>query len=169
VLPTLRRYFRIDYERALGGGIAYLVLTHNAAFLDAASDRAAPWVDMVLERDAALTDACPSQTLFAYIVAVPDRAALTDSGALARWTADEDEREAAALADGGRYYTPTSVALAIEHERIRTRPPAEACRAAMVSFVRAVARHAPAGLQDRVRNASAVQAVWQRLSRVYRD
>jgi SAM-dependent methyltransferase len=169
VLPTMRRYFRIDYERALGGGIAYLVLTHNAPFLDAAPDRAAPLVDMVLERDAALTDACPSQTLFAYILAVPDHAVLTDSPTLARWTAEEGEREAAARGNGGRYYPPTSVATAVEHERTRTRPPAEACRAAAVSLVRAAARHAPARLERRARQAPGVQAVWHRLSRVYRD
>src|SRR5262249_23398991 len=69
VLPTMRRYYRIEHERALGGGIAYLVLTHNASFLDAPAEATRPWLQLVLDRDASLTDRCPARTLFAYVLA----------------------------------------------------------------------------------------------------
>jgi SAM-dependent methyltransferase len=169
VLPTMRRYFRVEHERALGGGIAYLVLTHNAAFLDALPDERGPWLDIVLARDAALTDGCSARTLFAYVLARPERRALADAQALALWTAEEDQREARAAGNGGRYYPLTSVAAAIEAERTRPRPPGEACRVAAVSVSRALARHVPDSLERRLRRTSVVRAVWQRLSRVYRD
>jgi SAM-dependent methyltransferase len=169
VLPTLRRYFRIEHERALGGGIAYLVLTHNPAFLDASPEINGPWLDMVLTRDAALTDGGGAATLFAYVVARPDRGALGDAARLAQWTAEEDEREAQAAANLGCYYPPTAVAAAIEAERMRPRPPGEACRAAGVALGRALARRTPDSLEGRLRRLPAVQAVWQRVSRVYRE
>jgi SAM-dependent methyltransferase len=169
VLATMHRYFRVEHERALGGGIAYLVLTHNTPFLDAPADATAAWLQFVLERDACLADRCPAQTLFAYVLARPDRAVAAHEATLAAWTAEEDEREARAAGNGGRYYPLTSVAAAIEEERARPRSAAEATRAAAVTLARAVVRHAPDSLERRMRRVPGVQAVWQRWSRVYRD
>ena len=128
VLEVLRRYFAVEHERALGGGIAYLLLTHNPAILDGAAAETAPWVAYVLDHDAAYTDAAPERTLFAYVLARPKP--LPDDETLARWTAEEDEREARAAAGDGRYYPPTAVADAIAGERTRPLPPGEACRRA---------------------------------------
>lgn len=149
VLGVMRRYFTIEHERALGGGIAYLLLTHNPAILDKPQDETRPWVAQILDRDAAYTDAAPGRSLFAYAVARPK--ALPDGEVLARWSAEEDEREARATADGGRYYPPTAVADAIARERTRPLPPGEACGRAALSLARAVARRLPPGIRDRAR------------------
>lgn len=47
--------------------------------------------------------------MFAWFAGRPDRAALADSETLARWRAEEDEREAAAAAAGDRYYAETAL------------------------------------------------------------
>jgi SAM-dependent methyltransferase len=168
VLPTMRRYFTIEHDQALGGAVAYLLLTHNAPFLDAPPDETAPWLEAMLARDAAVTDACPDDTLFAYILARPNHGVLADAESLSTWSAQEDAREARAAADGGRYYPPTAVAEAIAHERSRPVPPGEACRRAAVSIVRATGRRIPPGAQRRVRSLPGVEAAWRRVSRVYR-
>jgi SAM-dependent methyltransferase len=110
VLPTLRRYLRIEHERALGGAIAYPVLTHNerlhgsddAATVDAAAEA-------VMAADAEYTDGHPETTLFAYVVGRPDPVVLDDADQLAAWSAEEDEREATAVRSGGRYHPPTAL------------------------------------------------------------
>ncbi len=168
VLNTTRRYFTVAHERALGGGIAYLLLTHNAAFLDSSPAETAPWLDLILDHDAAYTDAAPEHSLFAYVIAQPDQAALADLAALTRWAAEEREREDRAAADGGRYYPPTAVADAIAHERTRPLAPGEACRRAAVSLTRAVARRTPPAWQERARRLPGVDVAWKRLGRVYR-
>ena len=168
VLPVMRRYFRIEHERALGGGVAYLVLTHNAAFLDRPQSETGPWLDALLEQDAAYTDADPSRSLFAYVIARPDPDALTDGERLAEWSAQEEQREAAAAVNGGRYYPPTALADAIEAERARPLPPAEACRRAVIALARAAARRLPPEAERRVRAVPGVDAAWRRLNAVYR-
>ena len=168
VLATLRRYFAVDHERALGGGIAYLLLTHNAAFLDSPSSEMAPWLELILDHDAAYTDAAPERTLFAYVIARPEPAALADPSALTAWSTEEREREQRAVANGGRYYPPTAIADAITHERNRPLAPGEACRRAAVSLTRAMARRTPPAVQQRARRLPGVDAAWRRLARVYR-
>ena len=148
VLDVMRRYFTIEHERALGGGIAYLVLTHNPAVLDRPQEETAPWVAQVLAHDAAFTDAAPERTLFAYVIARP-RPDL-DLDLLDRWAEEERDREAKAAADGGRYYPPTAVADAIAGERQRPLAPAEACRRAGMSLGRAVLRRLPPGVRNGV-------------------
>jgi SAM-dependent methyltransferase len=166
VLEVMARYFTPAHDRALGGGIAYLLLTHNAAILDRPPSDTGPWVAQILEHDAAYTDAAPQRSLFAYVIA---RAGPEpDADALARWSAEEDQREEQAARAGGRYYPPTAVAEAIAHERDRPLAPAEACRRATLSLVRAVARRAPPGVQANVRRVPGMEATWKRLGRVYR-
>ncbi len=166
VLEVMQRYFTVQHQVALGGGIAYLLLTHNPAVLDRPWSETAPWVMQILDRDAAYTDAAPERTLFAYVIARPGPVPGAD--ALDRWSADEDEREARAATAGGRYYPPTAVADAIASERNRPLAPGEACRRAALSLVRAAARRTPPGLQAGVRRVPGVETTWKRLGRVYR-
>ena len=166
VMEVMRRYFTFEHERALGGAIAYLLLTHNPAVLDRPTAETGPWVAQILDHDAVFTDGAPERTLFAYVIARPGPE--PDAASLEQWSADEQEREARAAADGGRYYPPTAVAEAIAHERQRPLAPGEACRRAALSLGRAVARRAPAGLQVRLRQVPAVDAAWKRLGQVYR-
>jgi hypothetical protein len=162
----MQRYFGAEHHVALGGGIAYLLLTHNPAVLDRPWSETAPWVLQILDHDAAYTDAAPERTLFAHVIARP--APVPAADLLARWTAEEEAREEQAAVAGGRYYPPTAVADAIAHERDRPLAPGEACRRAALSLVRAVARRTPTGVQAGVRRVPGVDTTWKRLGRVYR-
>jgi SAM-dependent methyltransferase len=110
IVPTVERYFRIEHHARLGGGVGYLLLTHNKAIHGRSQDDVDGAVQSVMSADAALTDAHPESTLFAYIVARPNPAALADEKRLAEWTAEEDDRERRAAEDGGVYYPPTALA-----------------------------------------------------------
>ncbi|HZB50699.1 MAG TPA: methyltransferase domain-containing protein [Mycobacteriales bacterium] len=108
IMPVMRRYFEIEHFRALGGGVAYPVLTFNQAVFSPDADEVAPVVEQVLAADEAWTDADPEgRTLFGYVIAKPRKAALSDAEQLAVWSAEEDDRERLAAAAGGRYYPDT--------------------------------------------------------------
>ncbi|HPU12028.1 MAG TPA: hypothetical protein PK947_16015, partial [Ottowia sp.] len=49
-------------------------------------------------------------SLFVFVLARPNKAALDDELALAAWTQEEDEREQRAERSGGRYYPDTMLA-----------------------------------------------------------
>ena len=114
ILPTMERYFDLDHRRDLGGGVGYLLLTHNDALHALPPAQAEPHVRAVMEADAALTAAEPSTSLFAYVIARPRPEALGDAEQLAAWTAEEDAREAAAADAAGYYYPRTAVAALAE-------------------------------------------------------
>ena len=114
ILSTMERYFDLDHRRDLGGGVGYLLLTHNDALHALPPEQAEPHVRIVMEADALLTAAEPSTSLFAYVIARPRQGALDDTGQLAAWTAEEDAREAAAADAGGYYYPRTAVAALAE-------------------------------------------------------
>jgi SAM-dependent methyltransferase len=108
ILPVMRRYFELEYVRALGGGLAYPVLTFNQRLFERPSDESDPVVERVLAADEAYTDGDPmGRTLFAYVIARPRKGALADSAQLTAWTAEEDERERRGAENGGRYYPQT--------------------------------------------------------------
>jgi SAM-dependent methyltransferase len=168
VLPVMRRYFNVDYERALGGGIGYVLLTPNARFIDAPHEETAPWLELILGEDAAYTDADPARTLFVYAIARPRKDVLTDVALLAAWTAEEDDREQRSATDGGRYYPPTAVedtlALAVANTLSQIRP-ARAWRVASAASARAVGRRVPADLRRRLWDLPGVKATWRRLQK----
>ncbi|MBI4884329.1 MAG: class I SAM-dependent methyltransferase [Actinobacteria bacterium] len=110
MMPTMRRYFRIESFQPLGGAIGYLVMTHNRSLYDAPLQEVEHFVERLIELDERFVMANPDQTLFAYIIARPNRAVLTDVAALNRWTDEENDREAAAAANGGVYYPRTLIA-----------------------------------------------------------
>lgn len=113
-VPTTERYFDIEHRRDLGGGVGYLLLTHNEAVHALAPDEAAPHVEAVVAADAELLAADPATSLFAYVVARPRAGALDDVEQLAAWSAEEDERERVAAATGGIYYPRTAIAAIAE-------------------------------------------------------
>ncbi len=114
ILPTMARYFDLDHRRDLGGGVGYLLLTHNDAIHALAPQDADPHVATVMAADAALLAADPSTSLFAYVIARPHPGALDDTEQLATWTAEEDARERSAAANGGIYYPRTAMAALAE-------------------------------------------------------
>jgi SAM-dependent methyltransferase len=107
---SIERYFRIEHRRDLGGGIAYLLLTHNHHLHDLPNDVSEPIVRTVMNADFDLLAGDPASTLFTYIVARPKHETLTATEQLSHWTESEDERERLAAASGGIYYPRTAVA-----------------------------------------------------------
>jgi SAM-dependent methyltransferase len=106
IVPTVRRYFRLAELNAVGGGLAYLVLSQNAGVHAAAES--AP-VDRlirdVLDADAAWT--ADHEPMFVFFWGHPDKAVLDDAAQLAEWTREEQDRERRAAGNGGEYYPLT--------------------------------------------------------------
>jgi SAM-dependent methyltransferase len=156
IVPTIERYFRIEHHARVGGGVGYLLLTHNQAIHSRTADEIDEAVRIVMDADAALTAAHPESTLFAYIVARPDRDSLADPDRLAAWTAEEDERERRAAAAGGVYYPPTAIAalsdaiLAAQNElraEVLATTPARTLARVLADRVR---RRLPAKVRERI-------------------
>jgi SAM-dependent methyltransferase len=104
---TIDRYFISTERVALGGAIAYLLITHNEGLArtdDATRDDV---VRFILEKDDEYLRAYPDDTLFLWSVARPNKAALVDQECLDLWSQEEDAREAAAREHNGRYYPMT--------------------------------------------------------------
>jgi SAM-dependent methyltransferase len=106
ILETTQRYFTLEELNPVGGGLAYLVLSHNAG-LHAAPE--APEQDaiirQVLAADAEWTE--HHEPMFVFFRGHPDKKALTKRAQLARWSREEEEREEAATRNGGEYYPLT--------------------------------------------------------------
>jgi SAM-dependent methyltransferase len=101
LLDTFHRYFTTSYFSGMGGGLAYLLLTHN----DKVVEDPTPWeaeIARILDAD----NRCDLPPLFAFWAGQPRKAALDDPR-LAEWTSEEEVREAAAARNGGEYYRRT--------------------------------------------------------------
>jgi hypothetical protein len=128
VVETLHRYFHVERFVALGGAIAYPLLTHNER-LFALTDKSeqTTWVERVLRADEEFSTEHPDSMLFAYFAARPNKEALLQPRALARWEKEERDREDRARANGGEYYGRTALqdtyarllAEAVESARLR--------------------------------------------------
>ncbi|MCA1719945.1 MAG: class I SAM-dependent methyltransferase [Actinobacteria bacterium] len=103
ILETVDRYFRLEELNPVGGGLAYLVLSHNAGLHadpeGAEQDRI---IRDVLDADAAWTK--DHDPLFVFFWGHPNKDVLTDQGRLDAWSREEEERERRAAANGGEYY-----------------------------------------------------------------
>ena len=102
VLPTIERHFDVTDLRRLGGAIGYGLLTHNSAIHAGHPEEVEPVLEQIMTADAAFCDAHPEHTLFAYVEARP-RNEPHDKATLERWRVEEDDREAAAVRNGGEY------------------------------------------------------------------
>ena len=115
IVDTFHRYFTTGQYTALGGAIAYPLLTHNARIFETTDEAERSfWIERILEADARFLAANPESTLFAYFAGMPKKSVLGDAESLARWREEEDERERLAREErGGEYYDrgPLSSAL----------------------------------------------------------
>ena len=94
ILETLHRYFHVERFVPLGGAIAYPIITHNdRLFAREDKEEQAAFVDKVLEADEAFLAEHPDSTLFAYIVATPNKKVLEQTEDLAGWEQEENDRE----------------------------------------------------------------------------
>ena len=120
VMETTRRYFDVAEYAAMGGALAYLLLTFNAGVHGSSGAARDEAVDAIVAADDAYTAAHPESTLFAFFWGRPRKAVLSESDSLAAWSAEESAREAAAAGNGGEYYPLTALqALTQELETLR--------------------------------------------------
>ena len=99
----LERYFDPAWKRHLGGGLAYLVLTHNHNLKSASEATLNHHLTHVVKKDEDYTLAHPSSSLFFYSIERPKTAPI-DESLLRQWEAAERQREAAAAEHKGNYY-----------------------------------------------------------------
>jgi SAM-dependent methyltransferase len=120
-LSVLERYFEVDQFVPLGGPIAYHILFGNRALLDAEdTQEGSAVIQRILEADRKLVAKKPHTNLFAFWVARPKVRAQQQ---LRAWEAEENVRETAAQAAGGRYYPATALEILSDKEATRwTRP-----------------------------------------------
>ena len=110
ILPTLHRYFHVERFVPLGGAIAYPIITHNDRLFGCEDkEEQAAFVDRVLQADEAFLAEYPDSSLFAYIVATPNKKVLEQTEDLAEWEREETAREDRARANGGVYYPQTAL------------------------------------------------------------
>lgn len=76
ILKTHDLYFSFDDYRAVGGGIAYLLLTHNTSFFQAQKRIQTAYARALTKIDAKLTDRKQLPVLFAYWVSSPKKSTL---------------------------------------------------------------------------------------------
>lgn len=69
LLPIQKRYFKFEHFRYLGGGVGYLLLTHNDALHSKPVADVIENVERIMAADGELTERDPQSSLFAYWVA----------------------------------------------------------------------------------------------------
>lgn len=120
ILETTRRYFDVAEVKPMGGALAYVLLTFNAGIHSSPGPERDAVVEQIVAADDAYTDAHPDSTLFAFFRGTPRKSVLAETESLARWTAEEEAREAAAARNGGEYYPLTALqVLTQELEQLR--------------------------------------------------
>ena len=124
IMSTMRRYFHLDHVRYLGGALAYELLCFNDGFFDGGDHT--DLVRRILDADAAyMSDDPEPNSLFVFVLARPNKAALLALDDLQQWAQEEEEREAAAADSGGKYYPDTMLGdlyVALEAARRTTTP-----------------------------------------------
>jgi len=105
ILETFHRYFSEGQFTALGGAIAYPLLTHNVRMFEATDDaEREKWITRIMEADDDFLTRHPESTLFAYFAGQPKKSALQQVALLEQWEVAERDREQRAQDNGGEYY-----------------------------------------------------------------
>lgn len=102
-LEVHNRYFRTIHQSALGGAIAYPLLTHNAGIHSMDAEIRQPYVNQILVEDLEFTDNKLEKSLFVFIASGRREASELNEADLQKWTEEESQRERVAEKDG-KYY-----------------------------------------------------------------
>ena len=105
-MTTFDRYFDIVHSVALGGGLAYPLLTHNVKFHEANDEERLPWLDLILESDLEFTQGQISRSLFAFVIGRSKYLRAVNSELLEYWTQEEENRESSS---SEKIYYPSSL------------------------------------------------------------
>jgi SAM-dependent methyltransferase len=110
-MSVTRRYFDIKQEVRFGGGVAYEILNFNHALhAEQHTREGQDAIAAILAADAELLKEAPETNLFTFAVCCP-KPILPGQSVLDLWSAEESDREAAALRNDARYYPATPLEL----------------------------------------------------------
>lgn len=103
IIRTILRYFTIKERHDTGGGIAYLLLTHNAKLNRVSQIKLNRMIKKVLKYDQRYTRAKLVPTLFSYFIASPNKKLLIIKKRINSYQRIENTREKAAFYRRGVY------------------------------------------------------------------
>ncbi len=109
-LDLMHRYFDLQEYVALGGPIAYHILFENKQlFRERHTSEGMETLERILEADKQFVAAHPDSNLFAFWIARPKSETFPDQETIGEWQREEDDREALAAKNGGRYYSANAL------------------------------------------------------------
>lgn len=117
-MQMMARYFEIIENHETGGGLAYEILNQNLALLNAPAEVSKPILDRLLQYDKKLTQSRIIPSLFAYVIARPNKNALTNQEKLLHFTREEEDREAFARTHQGTYHLPEYISMRLHKFKV---------------------------------------------------
>ena len=93
IMKSVKRYFRIIEKNDTGGGIAYLLLTHNSRTSKLPVKKIRPYIDRILYYDSLFSRLRLVPQLFTYFVARSNKEALKNRSLNLRYQKEEKARE----------------------------------------------------------------------------
>jgi ubiquinone/menaquinone biosynthesis C-methylase UbiE len=103
IVKTVKRYFDIIEKHDTGGGIAYLLLTHNQKVSRLPVKKVNKYIDKILRHDERYSRFSLVPQLFSYFIARPDKAAIRDTKKVKTYQDKENARERLAAQRRGVY------------------------------------------------------------------
>lgn len=93
IIPSLGRYFDIIERHDCGGGIAYMILTHNSKLNKVKAEKLNANISKILAADKKYTLAKKVPPMFSYFIAKPNKKLLRNKKGIKHFQQIEDERE----------------------------------------------------------------------------
>jgi SAM-dependent methyltransferase len=103
IIESIDRYFDITERHDTGGGIAYLIFTHNKKLNKIPAEKLGEYIDIVLKYDQEYSEKGLIPPLFSYFIAKPDKDSLKKRERNNIFQDDENKREKIAEDSGGIY------------------------------------------------------------------
>jgi SAM-dependent methyltransferase len=104
-LNTLKRYFKIEEQKKIGGALAYSIMTFNKNMRGVKKEILDKWIPFILKGDQKYLDHNPNSSMFDFIVASP--IADINTNKILPFLRREEKREKKAKGRGGLYYWKT--------------------------------------------------------------
>jgi SAM-dependent methyltransferase len=109
IVEILDFYFDHSVKKALGGAIAYPILTHNSKFFALEKNKRDKYSREILEYDANYTNQDFEKTFFGFLVSKPKHRRDINPAEVESRLLTERIREESAFKNGGRYYPITFI------------------------------------------------------------
>lgn len=93
IFESLSHYFDVFERHDTGGGIAYMILTHNAKLNYVKKRVLDKYIEEILTADKYYTDLGKVPSMFSYFIAKPKKEVLADRGKVKFFQEQEDSRE----------------------------------------------------------------------------